>query len=936
MKFKYLALGAAILLSITSALWARAESENLDDLIVNDPKTRRGILSNGMQYFVRSNSKPSGMAELRLVLKVGSILEDEDQLGLAHFVEHMLFNGTERFPGNEIVDVLESFGMEYGPEINAYTTFDNTVYKLKVSTEDYEEFSLSFDVLKEWAFNATLTEEEFEKERAVVIEEWRVGRGAEARMLDEIYPVLFKSSRYAKRKPIGSMQIIQNAPIEALRRFYKDWYRPDLMAVIAVGDFDVDETVRMIEERFEIQEGPENPRPRGQYEIPPHDETLIKVVHDDEATRSNVRILVKHDNQKSRYKKDVRKEIVEQLFYSMFNQRLAKIAREEDPPFLSAYGFRTPYTEQTSISNLIATTREDGILAGMEALLIEAERIRIFGFLDSELERARRDLLNYFEKIWKQRDDMESSTLIKPLMNAFLLGETYPSLDWQWQTLNEILPTINSEEVAEYSKVPFSDKNRVVIVKGPSVPGITQLSEESISAKFNELRNMKFEPWKDDMVSDFVIPSMPEPGRILSRSKIEEVGVHIWTLSNGARVVLKPTSYKVEEILLQAYSEGGLSQVEDEDYISAQYAVDVVNEGGLGDFSALELTQVLAGKSVSIEPYIHENYEGFTGAAAYGDFETLLELLYLHFTALRKDENAWNAFKIRTIEKIKHRESSPVTNYSNFLWETIFDGHPRSKPVTVDSFNEADMDRALEIFAERFRDAADFVFVIVGDFDPLAIEGIVERWLGGLAAGSAGESWVDRGIRSAPGVKDVSLRDGSEPLSMVTHVWSGRWNGDFAERYRIQSLAAALEMAFTRVIREDVGGTYSIGVYPRLTVAPVKSYQFIVQYSCAPDRVEELSERIQFVVDSWRSGDIEEKYAADVSEAQKRNLAENLELNEWWLNQIVFSIATGVDYQELINRSALYELLSAEVLGQTARDYLDDDNYIRVVLYPES
>jgi len=935
MSFKNLAFGAAIFLFFSTGLWARAQSEGFEDFIVNDPETRRGILENGMQYFVRANAKPSGMAELRLVLKAGSILEDDDQLGLAHFVEHMLFNGTERFPGNELVDVLESFGMEYGPEINAYTSFDSTVYKLRVSTKDDEEFRLAFDILEEWAFNATLTEEEFEKERAVVLEEWRVGRNADARMLDEIYPILFKGSRYASRRPIGSTEIIRDAPIEALRRFYRDWYRPDLMAVIAVGDFDVIETTRMIRERFARQEGPEKPRPRLQYEIPEHDETLIKVVHDSEVTRSSVQIIVKKDYRKSRYKKDVRQELIERLFYTMFNQRLARIARGENPPFLSAYGFDTSYTGQTSISSLIAATQEDGILAGMEALLIEAERIRSFGFLNSELERARRDLLNHFEKLWKQRDYQESSALIKPLMDAFLLGEPYPSIDWQWQTLNEILPKIDLEELTAYSKVLLSDKNRVVIVRGPSVPEIAQLSNEAVFEVFDGVRKVEIEPWVGDTVSEVLVTTTPEPGRIISRSTIEEVGVHIWTLSNGARVILKPTSYKAQEILFRAHSDGGFSQVEDEDYISAQYAVDAVNEGGLGSFSALELNQALAGRNISIEPYIHSSHEGFTGAAMHEDFETLLELLYLHFTELRKDEVAWRAFKVRTAEKIKHREASPVARYNDFVWETIFDGHPRSRPVTVDRFNEADMDRALEIFAERFAGAADFVFIIVGDFDPLVIEEAVGRWLGGLVAGYAGEGWVDHGIRTALGVRDAALEAGSEALSMVTHVWSGRWNGDFAERYKIQSLAASLEMAFTRVIRENVGGTYSIGVYPRLNVAPVRDYQFMIQYSCAPDRVEELSERVRSVVSQWRNGDVEEKYAADVSASQKKNLAENLEKNDWWLNQIVFSVATGVDYRKLLNRQALYDSLSAEMLSQTARNYLNDDNYTRVVLYPK-
>lgn len=938
LKIRRFAFLSILFLVLTSLLTARAQSEDIlvGDVIVNDPEVRTGVLSNGLRYYVRANAKPGGMAELRLVVRAGSVLEDEDQRGLAHFLEHMLFNGTERFPANELVDVLESFGMEFGPEINAYTTFDKTVYQLTVKTDDEDQFLLGLDVLEEWAFKATLSEEEFEKERGVVLEEWRGGRGAQSRMLDETYPVLFKGSRYAERRPIGETEVIQNAPVEALRRFYDDWYRPDLMAVIAVGDFNPDDTVRLIEGRFGRHQGPENPRPRPDYPIPGHDETLVKVVHDPEATRTSVQVYVKYDSLKSRFRLDIKRELAEQLFFVMFNQRMTEIKRSEKPPFLFGYGFTTSYTEQTSLGGLAAAVSEDGVLKGLEALLSEAERVQAYGFLDSELDRAKRDVYSFFENYWKQQNDLESSAFIQSLLDAFVKDETYPSIDWQWETVQDLLPEITLEEVGAISDLLLSDENRVVIVNGPSVPAITSLTEEEILAVLYKVESSPLEPWNDETVSGPLVPEPPRPGRIVSRTSIPDTGVELWTLSNGAIVMLKETELKSEEILFQAFSHGGYSHAEDEDLISAQFSTDAVNEGGLGGFSADDLRKTLSGRNLSLNPYIQDTYEGFSGSATPADLETMLQLLYLHQSALRRDDTAWNSFLVRTGESLKNRDSSPMNLYSDLLWETLYDGHFRSLPLTLDRLSEANLDRALEIFSERFSDASDFTYVFVGDFDSDELEPLVKRWIGGQQTGISGEDWIDRGMRNVEGVREVSLEAGSEPLSVVTQVWTGEWDGSFTERYRIQSLASALEMQFTRSIREESGGTYTVGVYPQLNVAPVNDYRFIIRFSCAPDRVEELVEQVRTVIDEWRSNPPEEKFAADVTASQHRSLSENMERNAWWLGQIVFAVATDIDPEDLMDRKALYDSLSPEVLSETAQRYLDDGNYVQVVLYPEA
>jgi zinc protease len=645
---------------LTAVLFARAQSE---DLIVNDPEVRSGVLANGLTYYVRANDQPSGMAELRLAVAAGSLQEDEDQLGLSHFLEHMLFNGTEKYPENELIDVLESFGMDFGPDINAYTTFDRTVYRLTVKSDDRAQFLTGLEILEQWAFKATLDEDQFEKERGVIQEEWRVGRGAQARLQDEIYPVLFQDSRYARRRPIGDMDIVMNAPLEALTRYYEEWYRPDLMAVIAVGDFDPDETVELIRERFGGHSNPKDSLARVDYPIPRHEETLVKVAHDPEATRTSVQLYVKYDPPEARFRPELRRDLAEQLFFVMLNQRLGELSRSEEAPFLYGYGFTSEYTKDTSLAGLAAAVGEAGVLSGLDALVTEAERVQRYGFLESELERAKRDVMSFFENYWKQRNDMDSADFIQSFIDAYFMGDSYPSVDWQWDAVQDLLPGITLEEVADVADVLLSDENRVVIVSGPSVPAITELSNEDILEVLDRVEGRTLDPWEESAVNGPLVAEPPAPGRIVRRFLVPGTDIDQWELSNGARVLVKKTDFRSDEILFRAISPGGSSRVDDENYISSQFASDAVDQGGLGEFSADNLRKALAGKNVDLDSFIQDTYEGFSGSTTPADLETLLQLLYLYQTDPRRDAVAWNALMNRTAESLRNRESSPMTLY---------------------------------------------------------------------------------------------------------------------------------------------------------------------------------------------------------------------------------------------------------------------------------
>ncbi len=934
-KARILILAAILSVLMTGFISARAQSEYTQELIINDPEVHYGVLDNGLSYYVRENSKPAGKAELRLIIKAGSALEDDDQLGLAHFLEHMLFNGTEKYPKNELIEVLESFGMEFGPDINAYTSFEQTVYRLSVRSDDYSQFLTGLDVLEQWAFNATISEEEFDKERGIIVEEWRRGRGADARMMDEAYPVLFKDSRWAERMPIGDMDIIRNAPVEAARRFYKDWYRPDLIAVAVTGDIDADEVVKIISDRFGAYENPSDIRPRLDYPMPAHEETLVSIAHDPEAVGSSVQLYIKNKPEVAIYRSEVAGDLTEQLFYVMLNQRLGELARRENPPYIYGYGFSNPYSKGLSLTGLAAAVPEEGIITGLEALVSEAERVQRHGFTESELDRAKIDVLASFENYWNQRNDLESRDIILSYVNAFLLNDSYPSLDWQWEAVQEYVPSISLDDVNEIAAKLLSDSNRVLLVNGPAVPALENLGEDELLAVLEDLEYRELEPWEDKVTQGPLVPEVPIAGKVVRKSIVEGTDIESWTLSNGAQVLIKDTDFTADEVLFRAISKGGASLAEDKDYLSAQFATDAVSQGGLGNFSADSLRKTLAGNTASVGTYIQENFEGLSGSSSAGDVETMLQLVYLHHTSIRKDEGSWNSLMARMADYLKNRNSSPMTLYQDMFWETIYDGHFRSKPLTADRLEEADLETALKFHSERFADASDFIYIFVGDVDPVTLQPLVEQWIASLPADDSNEVWKDNGMRAIEGSVAVSLEAGMEPLSIVTQSWNGIWGGSFNERYQIQSLASALEMKLLKIIREEYSGTYSVQVSPHIGTEPVADYRIIVRYSCDPERVAELTERVREIVDQWRTSPPEEKFAEDIAAAQRKSLRENLERNGWWLGQIAFAISSDEDYSDMLNRTALYDSLSTRMLNEAALRYMNDENYIEAVLYPD-
>jgi len=900
-----------------------------------DPEVRGGRLANGLQYYVRPNGKPENRAELRLVVDAGSILEDEDQLGLAHFVEHMAFNGTEHFEKQEIVDYLESIGMSFGPEVNAYTSYDETVYMLQVPTDDPEVMETAVQILEDWAHLISFEPEEVEKERPIIIEEWRLGRGAEARMRDKQFPILFKDSRYAERRPIGKVEIIESAGVETLRRFYRDWYRPDLMAVIAVGDFDAEWMEDLVRRYFGRIEAPEKVRERKLYPVPPHEGTLYAPATDPEATSTRVSLYVKTDPEPIETIADYRRDIVESMYNGMLNERFQELAKQAAAPFVAAGSLSRRFIRSQEAYVLAAMVREEKILESLHVLLSESERVKRYGFTDSELERMKERFLAWIEQAYLDRENIESEILADAFRDNFLEGEPIPAIEFEYRLFQRYVPQISLEEVNAKAEELLRADNRVVLVNAPEseIPGVPE--EAELQALFAGLSSETLSPYEDKTVQQPLFTARLEAPEVEERTTIAELGVHELLLSNGVRLVLKATDFKEEEILFGAFSPGGHSLVPDEAYVAAVTASAIVAEGGLDGFDAISLQKKLAGKNVAVDPWIGELYEGMRGSTRPQDLETLLQLIYLYFTEPRLDREAFLAYKERLKAQVANRESSPTAVFWDTVRLALSQEHFRSRPWTQEVLEEMDLELSLGVYRERFAEAGDFTFVFVGNFEPQQIEPLLVRYLGSLPAAGRVESWQDLEIDPPAGIVEKEVRKGLEPQSRVQIVFSGAAQWSLQRRLQLEALKQVLDIALRENVREEAGGSYDVGVDAELSRYPDEEYFFYIGFGCAPEQVETLTALVFDQVRQLREQGPKEKNVEKVREILRRDHEQNLRENDYWRGILQMAYLNDLEPRVLLDFDTRLESITAAGLQLLAGQLLRSEDYLRVVLYPE-
>lgn len=895
-----------------------------------------GQLDNGLRYVIRKNQKPENRVELRLVVDVGSVLEDEDQRGLAHFVEHMAFNGTKNFAKQELVDYLELIGMRFGPDLNAYTSFDETVYMLTVPTDSAEVVETAFQILEDWAHQISFEPEEIDKERGVVVEEWRLGRGAQQRMFDEQLPILLRDSRYATRLPIGQKAVLDTFRHEALRHFYRTWYRPDLMGFVAVGDLEPAAIEALVQDYFAHIPVTASPRDRTVFPVPDHEETLFAIATDPEATYNSVSIYYKMDVRPQGTVSAYRRSLIEALYHQMFNQRLHERTKRPEPPFLGAYSGQGRWLRSKEFFILGAGVQNNGFDAGLEALLLEAARVREFGFTASELEREKKEMLRGMEQSYRERDKQQSSRFAAEYVRHLLTDEAIPGIAKEYALYQDLLPGIALAEVNALASEWTSEKNRVIAVEAPEQEGIAVPNEQDLWAIFAVVAQQAIAPYADEVSDEPLVAQVPAPAAIVARSQIPELGATWWTLANGIRVCLKPTDFKNDEILFRAYSPGGHSLVPDADYVAASTAASVVSEGGVGPFNKIELEKKLAGKVVRVAPWISSLREGLSGSASPEDVQTLFELIYAFFTAPRPDSTAFQAFQTRMKGSIQNRSARPETAFSDTIAVTMAQYHHRARPWSLELLDEMDLATSMAVYQDRFADAGDFSFFFVGNFTLEAMEPLVCTYLGGLPATGREEAWRDVGIEAPEGVIDKAVYRGIEPKSQSRLIFTGPFEYDgWKNNLELRAMTSVLQIKLREVLREDLGGTYGVWISGSGTRYPDEEYRISITFGCDPERVEELTQVIFEQIDSLKTVGTTDLYIDKVKEMRQRQREIDLEENSFWVGSLASLDFNGVDPRRLIQYSSLVDSLTAEAVQQAAQTYFNMDRYVRVVLYPE-
>ena len=901
-----------------------------------DPNVRVGTLENGLRYYVRRNSEPANRAELYLAVDAGAILEEEDQLGLAHFVEHMLFNGTRRYPNEDLIDFLESTGMRFGPDVNAYTSFDETVYTLTIPTDSMRIVDQAFDVIEDWAGYATLSEEMIDKERGVVIEEWRMSdQNAQGRISDKVLPVLLHGSRYKDRRPIGKPEIIENASYQTIRRFYDSWYRPDLMAVIAVGDFDPDAFESKIHEHFGTLSSPDEAMARAEYEVPGHDETLYEVVTDPEYPIATVSVYYKRPGDQVATVSDYRERIVASLFNDMLNDRLEEIARRGDAPFIAANVFKGAFVRTAEFYGVGARVDEDSVLVGLEAVLTEAARVRLHGFTSTELERQKLEMARAYEKAYSERDKTNSASYAQEYVSHFLEDEPAPGIEYEYDAVTRLLPGIDVDEVNNLAAELLATENRAVIAIMPEKDGVTAPTDGELTAVLDSVQETTVDAYVDDVQDVELIEGSLESGSVVSESTIEPLDVTVLDLTNGVRVVLKPTDFKEDEVRFTAFSPGGSSLVSDDEAYEAETAPSIVARSGVGAFDRTQLEKLLSGKIVSVSPFVSELEEGFSGSGSPQDLESLFQLIHLYFTQPRADEDAVASYQNQMRSTLENRAADPLAVFNDSLSAALYGGHIRRVPPTLEMVASVNVEDAVRYYEDRFNDAGDFVFIFVGNFDADTVKTLAETYLGSLPSTGSDETPRDVAPDRPDGSLQTTVHQGVGQQSWVAMAFHGPFTYDREHRYRIRALADVLRIQLRRDLREDRGGVYGVSINASTSDWPDEDYTMFIYFSCAPDRVDELSDALLQQIEILKSEGPPQDVIATVREQHRRERETDLRTNEFWVSVLDFYYSHDEDILDILRYEELIEQLTTEDVQEAAREYLEMDRVVRGVLYPE-
>ena len=901
-----------------------------------DPAIHTGTLPNGLQFLIRQNDLPENRAFLRLAVQAGSIDEADDQRGLAHLLEHMAFNGSAHFGPGELVSYLESIGARFGADVNAYTSFDETVYMLEVPTDRDGIVVRGMEALSDFAGGITLDPEEIDRERGVVIEEWRGRQGAGSRMQTAQMEAIFGESRYVDRLPIGLPDLLRTVPAQRVHDFYEEFYRPDRMAVIAVGDFDPVEMEALIREHFSgLPSRP--PMERSLYPVPTHEDTRVVVVSDPEAQGSSVSIIRKRPVEMLRTAGEYRRSTMGRLVRSMVRDRFAEIARQPDAPFLRAsFGGGGVGRDVESVT--VSARVSDGAIAqGLEALAQEVARLEQHGFGDAELDRAKRDLMATFQRAYNERDRAQSGQLASELLRYFLTEEAAPGIDAELDLAQRFVPGITVAEVNAFIRALFGEDNRVVVASSPEKDGLLPVTEAGLREALRVGGAAAVTAWQDDSAGRELMASPPTPGTVRARREIPEIGVTVLTLSNGLDVWLKPTDFRNDQVAFRAYARGGASLASPADFLNASLSTSLAGVSGVGGLSPTDLDKVMAGRIASASPYMDNYTHGISGGGTPGDLEAALQLVYLSFTAPNQDASAFDVMKSRLAASLANQDQSPGTVFGDEVRRLATMDHYSVRPMRSEDLDDLDADRMRTFLAERFTNAADFTFFFVGAFTVDGITPLLTTYLASLpSAGSAQSRWTDMGLRFPEAVRRETIQKGTEPRSQTAIMFFADTGLDEFETHRLRAATRILQLRLREVLREELGGTYSVGVRYSDT-SPQPGYGTTsVQFGSAPENAERLTNVVMDELDRFRRDGPSDTELQVVKETELRALEGSLLQNGYWLNSLQAMHILGRDPRGIPRRAERAESLTRENIHAVVRTYFPPDRFAVVTLMPET
>lgn len=940
-KRSILAIGLCLLLSATGFSQNKSSKVNLSQEMKLEGTIRYGKLDNGMTYYVKSNKKPENRAEFYLAVNAGSVLEEEDQLGLAHFTEHMGFNGTKQFPGNELIDALQKEGITFGRDNNAYTAFDQTVYNLTLPTDKPELFNLGLKVLDGWASGMLMMANQIDDERGVIIEEWRGGRGADDRMRQKFWPVILKGSRYADRLPIGTLENLQNFKYSSIRNYYQKWYRPDNEAIIVVGDFDADEMVQKIKDYFTMNVKPTTPLERPEYSIPDNKEPLVAVATDKEATSNSFAVLYKHPAKTMKTVGDFREqELMTNLYETMIANRLSEMTQKKGCPFMGAQiGYTPTFIARNIGGYIIAGTAKDGkVLESLKVLMEENQRVLQHGFLSTELDRAKEIVLEQYERASKEANKMYNGTWAGMLVDNFLEGTPVPGARAEYKWAKALIDDITLDEVNGMAKNWVTKENIIAYVTMPERKGLKIPTEEQIKKIILDADKLKTKPYVDTYKEVPFFTANVKAGKITKEAKNDEFGFTEWTLSNGAKVIVKPSDLSDNQIIMSSWSNGGTSLYPDDMLFNAQMAASIIDGSGIGQMDHNQLQKFQSKHTFGTEPYISELTEGINGSVTPKDLELLFQYVYMYFTAPAKDKEVLDVQIENLRSQLKTIQNSPDIAFSLQLQKSMYPNDKRSISIpTEKQINSLNIDKMYKIFKERFSNASDFTFEFVGKFDINTIKPLVEKYIGGLPSTGKTEQWKDVSPKFAKGVVNDVVYKGTEDKVNIFMVMNKPFvNGDKEKRV-IDVMGEILQIKTTQKIREELGATYSPYMGVDYGILPTPKFVWQAYYSCAPENVDKVVDATWEILDNMAKEGADDVNLAKAKEQLiKRRESSYTSSDSFWAGVIQNSYIYNTPIMNMEAYTNLVNSITSDDIKAAAAKYLKHDEYVKVMLMPET